>query len=381
MQQAYEDTILKGWIMPLFQRTDKDQVLQFAMFGTLPLDDSDGTVLRVDENAERGYRVELAGNTMKGQPLTTIKELYGEIQPTEIQRKVFDTLFLYAQKQIEAAVLMNEARQIAIDPAISKYNKVILSGIAASLEPEQLQRFEAFLEKRNTPYTFVSRQSTAPVPPAPPSALMARFRAVRAPEEFVVLDDDGYTITRLHLDMDSLRRLMKVVGERMPRIEVRVQDIARSYAVSRLNGTPPPPDVPRGVRVMPVQVGEGSHAISISIDSGGEIMREMEHEFENLRHEVAIYRRDNARLQEQLPPRVLERMRPSAGTGRSHRLTVTVRPDDDSMLRMEIDTAGDQAGEQIEDIRIEMHRLQIDTPPPPPHAPTQAVPKDSIIEI
>jgi hypothetical protein len=68
MQSAYEDTILKGWIMPLFQRTDEDQVLQFAMFGTLPLDENDGTLLRVDENAERGYQVQLASTPVKGQP-------------------------------------------------------------------------------------------------------------------------------------------------------------------------------------------------------------------------------------------------------------------------------------------------------------------------
>ncbi|MBE0644604.1 MAG: hypothetical protein IH600_11040 [Bacteroidetes bacterium] len=361
MQLAYEDTILKGWIMPLFQRTDRDQVLQFAMFGTLPLDGTDGPLLRVDENAERGYRVELAGNMSKGQPATTIDELYSEIRPTPVQRKIFDTLFLYAQRQIESAVLMNEAKQIAIDPSISKYNQVILSGIAASLEPDQLDRFEEFLEKRNTPYTFVTHRSTSPPtpppPPPPPAKLLERFRTVRTADEYVVLNDDSFTITRLHLDMDSLRRLMKIVEQRMPRLEVRVQDIARSYAVSRQSGAPDPPATPQGIRVMPVEISEGGHAISISIDSGGEIMRELEQEFEDLKHEVVIFRRQNADLREQLPQIQRDRLRATVRTGRSQHLTVTLRQDSASRFSVEIDSSTEDGGAVPGDIDIDLQDL------------------------
>ncbi len=361
MQQAYEDTILKGWIMPLFQRTDRDQVLQFAMFGTLPLGGADGPQLRVDENAERGYQVELAGMTATQRPSTTIDELYSEIRPTETQRKIFDTLFLYAQRQIESAVLMNEAKQIAIDPSISKYNKVILSGIAASLEPEQLERFESFLEKRNTPYTFVAYHAanapSPPQPPEPPSTLIDRFRTVRSPEEYVVLTDDSFTVTRLHLDMDSLRRLMKMVELRMPRLEVRVHDIARSYASSSQRGVSLPPDLPQGVRVAPVPVSEGRHAISISIDSGGEIMKEMEREFENLRHQVVVFRRDAAALRSQFPRPGRERLRATVSTGGSSRLTVTVDPDGDSLIRVEIDSALEGWDSEIKGIDIELQQL------------------------
>ncbi len=361
MQQAYEDTILKGWIMPLFQRTDRDQVLQFAMFGTLPLDGTDGPQLRVDENAERGYQVQLAGNVETRQPTATIDELYSEIRPTAEQQKIFDTLFLYAQRHIESAVLMNEAKQIAIDPSISKYNKVILSGIAENLEPDQLERFEAFLEKRNTPYTFTAqrdaRRSSSAVPPPPPATLLERFRTVRAPEEYVVLNDDSFTITRLHLDMDSLRRLMKVVELRMPRLEVRVHDLARNYASSRERGVPLPPDVPQGIRVAPVLVSEGRHAISICIDSGGEIMREMEREFESLRHEVVILRREEARLRDQMPSRGHERFRATVRTGTSGRLTVTVEPDADSIFQVDIDTSVEDGIEQVDGIHIDLKKL------------------------
>ncbi|MDT8325585.1 MAG: hypothetical protein RRA94_15835, partial [Bacteroidota bacterium] len=290
VQLAYEESGLKGWIMPLFEQTDRDKVLQFAMFGTLPLDDEDGTVLRVDEHADSGYRVELARDTAGGIPRATLDQLYQRIKPSDTQRRVFDTLFSYAQKQIESSVLMNENREIAIDPAISKYHKVILSGIAASLEPEQLVRFEEFLRSRNTPYTFVSRTAhDAPSPP-PPRRVIDHFRTVRMPEEFVVFTRDSIAYAHLHLDMDSLRSLMKVMENRIPRLEVRVNDLARTVAVrgKRSEAVLPRP----AVRVMSRDGTRGEHIITISIQSDAAVMREMEAEMQQMMRQVTMRKRD-----------------------------------------------------------------------------------------
>ncbi len=437
MQHAYEDTILKGWIMPLFQRTDRDQVLQYAMFGTLPLDDSDGTVLRIDESADRGYRLELAGSTARTGPPATINELYREIRPTAVQRKIFDTLFLYAQRQIEAAVLMNEAKEIAIDPAISKYNQVILSGIAASLEPDQQERFESFLEKRNTPYTFVSHRHTEvpPQPPTPPAKLMERFRTMRVPEAFVVLTEDSFTVTQLHLNMDSLRRLMKIVEGRMPRIEMRVQDLARTYArvsresgndrtngdgtdgdrrdVSRTEGfrigTPAPPQLPRGVSVGPVLISEVAHGIAISIDAGAEFMQDLEDDFDELRREISVFRRESEQHRENLSPRVRVRQRAQVSPESGQYEWRTLIPESkfqhiDSLLRAagvekllkqkEIQQLREELmREQLRrDGEIEQPRIEVITTDPPPvpalpeprqEPPRREVPvtKDTVIQI
>ena len=415
MQQAYEDSILKGWIMPLFQRTNQDQVLEFAMFGTLPLDTEDGTVLRVDENADRGFRVELASNPSRPRPAATVAELYDEIRPTELQRKVFDTLFLYAQRQLESAVLMNRQQEIAVNPSIGRFNTAILSGIASSLEPEQLARFEEFLDRRNTPYTFVAQRAGVPPPPPPPSRVLERFRSVRPSEEFVVLTEDSFTVVRLGLDMDSLRRLMKHLEHRMPRFEFRVQDLARSYAISRQPEMPAPPQSPRGISVMPVAISEGGHAISISIEASGEFMQEMEREFEDLRREIVVLRRESEQLRDHSLIRVEEELRgrmaqpPPVPGARRQRMRVTVSGDSTRVIHMELDTTihtpdgiprnfefemrdlfeGD-SGESSIDWRSfipESHRGRIVLPPhtpPPPAAPKPPTPptiKDSSIEI
>ena len=70
VQQAYEDNILKGTILPLFSGIDKDQVLQFAMFGTLPLDSESKTVLRVDKERGSDYSIEVGEPESPTRPVT-----------------------------------------------------------------------------------------------------------------------------------------------------------------------------------------------------------------------------------------------------------------------------------------------------------------------
>lgn len=353
MQHTYEETIVKGWIMPLFERTNRDQVLEFAMFGTLPLDMEDGTLLRVDENTDEGYRFELASNAAPARPAATVDELYREIRPTEAQRKVFDTLFHYAQRQLESAVLVNEGREIAVNPSIGKFNTVILSGIASNLEPEQLLRFERFLDERNAPYTLASRRDSRTMPPPPPpQQVLERFRTVPSGNDFVVFDNESYSVVRLSLDMDSLRRLMRH-SERPPRFEFRVQELARSYASRSGDGLPPAPPPPSGVRVTPVTIRNGGDAISISIDVESGFMHEIEQEFQKLRQQIVVLRREGEELRDRdlirieeevrrnIPVRVRkappERRRLRVAPG-AHDISITVDADSARIIHMKIDT-------------------------------------------
>lgn len=336
MQQAYEESILRGWIMPLFERTDRDQVLNFAIFGTLPLDSEDGTVLRVDESADSGYRVELANAPELLQPRTNIGELYDEIHPTTVQRKVFDSLFLYAQRQIESSVLMNEEKEIAIDPAISKYHKVILSGIASTLDSGQLVRFEEFLAQRNTPYTFVSTVSHR-IPPRPPkgqsSAVIEHFRTVRMPEEFIVLTHDSITQARLRLDMDSLRRLMRIVENRVPRFDICVNELAERYTQ-----LPPPPktnSAPPRVFVIPEDASGRSFRITIQTDEN--IVRDMEQKMNLVMREIAIRKREQADVRRRGGNRSPSERIPGISAP-PHDIQVFVAPDSEIQVTVNIDS-------------------------------------------
>lgn len=347
MQQTYEESILKGWIMPLFERTDRDQVLHFAMFGTLPLDSGDGTVLRVDESIEDGYRIELASGSGGQQPMASLSELYEEIQPTDSQRRVFDTLFQYAQQQIESSVLMNDDKELAIDPAISTYQKVILSGIAASLEEEQLARFERFLTKRNTPYTFVAHASaTQAATHEAPTQMIRKITSSRVPEEFVVLAHDERSPVRIRLDMDSLRRLMRVVENRMPRLDVRFEQLARMYRNS---------DSPRveTVSTAPVHVissgnPDGLQTVTISIKAEAVELTDMEREMQNMMRHVAILRRDRVALQ-----RALTSGKRPLNRRSTRRVEVIVTPNAELGVHVNVDSILNNALQPMQDLEMQ----------------------------
>ncbi|MCB2204071.1 hypothetical protein KQI65_04925 [bacterium] len=351
MQEAYENSVLKGWIMPLFERTDRDDVLQFAMFGTLPLDEKDGTILRVDEHADSGYRVELARDLSGGARKASLEELYEEIRPTADQRRVFDTLFSYAQRQIESSVLMNDDNEIAIDPAISKYHKVILSGIAASLEPEQLERFDAFLSQRNTPYTFVSHASSQSPPQPRPSHVIERFRTVRMPEEFVVLMRDSITFQRLQLNMDSLRRLMKGMEHHMPRFDVRVNELARTVAVGNGRGETLLPQ--QSMRVTTRGDDRGDHVITIAIQANAHVIREMENEMRQLSREVGVFKREQARM-------LYEALESGNAKHSRHRgIEVEVRPDGGMRMSVNMDSIMNGMLNELENMQLELNFEQM----------------------
>ena len=66
VQQAYENNVVKSSLLPWFSNLDKNQVLQFALFGTLPLDAKAETALRVDESAEKGIAL-MSGENNRNQ--------------------------------------------------------------------------------------------------------------------------------------------------------------------------------------------------------------------------------------------------------------------------------------------------------------------------
>lgn len=411
VQMAYEDSILEGWIMPLFQRTSRDQVLEFAMFGTLPLDVEDGTVLRVDEGSDRGFRVELAQSVHEQDPVASVAELYEELRPTPTQQRVFDTLFHYAQRQLESSVLTKRNNEIALDPSISRFNTVILSGIAASLDDAQLARFEHFLAERNAAYTFITHRLASNAPRGTrPHDVAERFRSVASSEEYVVLTGERASVVRLGLDMDSLRRLMQQLEDRLPRIDVRVRDLARNLTSTQPSSTPTPPSTRRGVTVIPGATSEDRPVISIHIEEFDEHMQVVGRELEDLRQRIVVLRRDGSRrvddsvriMRERTRSGDGSRVREEAAPRSFPRPPIPPVPDHETRRRIRIlveEDSGEVPRGVIDSIVVpgpdtpRGFRSVVPIPPVPlqpefelharpiPSAPRVRVPKDTSIEI
>ncbi len=216
VQSAYEEGILKGSILPLLAHIDNNQVLKFSLLGVLPLDANAEMSLRVDQNALNGYQIKLGKAPAKKSKPITVKDFYAEIRATKPQKEVIDSLFGLARRRIESSVLVSENQAVAIDPALAQLNKVMVSNIAACLEPFQRVRFGRFLEKKDAPYTFVSKKFV----PANPESIYVEMSRIPESHRFVVVAAD--TLAFAHVNSEIIRRI-----QQSAEISVQTQGIAR----------------------------------------------------------------------------------------------------------------------------------------------------------
>lgn len=255
VQSAYEQGILKGSILPLLSHIDENQVLQFSLLGILPLDAEAKTALRVDESASSGYKIKLGKTgSMKSSPLS-VKDFYADIQATPVQQGVIDSLFGLARKQIESSVLVGENEAVAIDPALTQLNKVMVTNIAAFLEPPQRVRFGQYLEKRNAPYSFISRKAS----PMNPESIYVQMKRVPHAERFVVISPD--TVAYEHVSVERIqaqRQYPRMAEQRKYEVGqnlARAENLIRHLADKEF----------RGVRVPSIQFQVSGDANAISI--------------------------------------------------------------------------------------------------------------------
>lgn len=269
VQKAVEDNVLKGSIMPLFSRIDKNQALQFAMFGTLPLDAKAETELRVNEDSVRGYTIDVDKKSSKKIKTVTVKELVDEVQPSHVQLQIIDSLLDLGRQKLEGSVFVAEDRAMAVDPQLSRLNRVMLSGIAAVLEPHQRVRFERFLKVRSAPYTLTGGRRS----PESSERILHTLRIPQQTEQFLVVTPETVVVSRLQIDVDSVRRHYHEVQEVRQRVSVHVNGLIRRIAEH---------DVAArqhfDIRVPQVRVVGDSQFFSIQIGTGWDGMPDLPRE-------------------------------------------------------------------------------------------------------
>jgi hypothetical protein len=211
VKQVYEQGLLKGSVLPLFARVDKDKALQFSLFGELSLDDRSKTALRVDESAEQGYRIEVGKKATRKTNPVTFERFVQEVKPTPVQRRVIDSLLNLAQDRLASAILVGEGNALAVDPDLPRLNRIMLTGIASCLEPNQRRDFERLLAVHDAPYAVSIARSA----PAMPSAEVFSRLQVPHAGRFLVITPDTAIMEGLRIDLDSMRRFMEFDLRRM----------------------------------------------------------------------------------------------------------------------------------------------------------------------
>lgn len=226
VQKAVGENLLSGSLMPLFSNIDKNQVLQFALFGTLPLDARAETAFRVDDSAEKGYRIDVGKTQDHPAQVVTVKDLYRELRPSAAQAEVIDSLLDIGRDKIEASVFIAEDKGMAIDSDLPKFNRVMLSSIAATLEPQQRVKFERFLQVRNSPYMITATNAT---PVAPEMIFREIHRSPRS-ERFIVVTPDTFAFSHAPLQHERMEHTRKEWEVQRHEMHAKVNVLIRKFA-------------------------------------------------------------------------------------------------------------------------------------------------------
>ncbi|MCI0706028.1 MAG: hypothetical protein L0Y80_00905 [Ignavibacteriae bacterium] len=267
VQQVYEGNFLQGAITPLLGHLDKDNVLQFALFGTLQLDEESETSLRVDETTERGYTIEVgrplkanakaSGELERNFAALTVEEFYNEIKPTVQQKEMIDSVLRLTQKQLVASVFMSENEALAIDPSLPKLGRVTVSGIAACLEQAQRVKFEKLLNAHNAPYTVVKTVAQSDAKRRVEQAF-AKLQQTNQPEQFMIFTPDTLMLQKLEINLDSLRESMPRMAQRT---RVNFERFAKQFGRTRNDQQV----TVVGSHPMKVRTGDGFFSIEVGM--------------------------------------------------------------------------------------------------------------------
>ena len=233
VQHIYQGNILQGKLMPLFTNLDKDQVLQFALFGTLPIDAQAKTALRVDESKENGTRIEFAKSEAGHRPPVTVAQFCKDIDATPAQLKSVDSILSTAKDKIQESVFLGENKSLAVHADLATFNRTMMSNIAASLELPQRRKFKRYLAVAGSPYTFVIPPAPRAMPalaPMPSPASAPRMPRPSGMEQFVVITPDSCSIARVNINVQQFLRNEPMTTQEIRVMNERTRSLIRDFA-------------------------------------------------------------------------------------------------------------------------------------------------------
>jgi hypothetical protein len=201
-KELVANTFMKGNILPLFTNLNKDQVLNFALFGNLQIDSADNTELQVKADRGQGSQVEILKRTAgEVAPIVSVSDFCRQLGVSKSQEFVVDSILGSYKQKLQAAVLVSENKEIAIHEELADLNRAMVSTIASSLEPVQRSRFQQFLTSRNAPYSVIALNA----PSVEPKILLQKIPRISRNNRYVVVSKDTVGIAEVRMNIDSIR--------------------------------------------------------------------------------------------------------------------------------------------------------------------------------
>lgn len=219
VENVYRNNIMTGNILPLFSNLNNDDVLNFALFGSIAIDSSNNTSLQVRNSNDSGSQIQIVRNDMPYVVPVTMNDFADEIGISHNQREVVDSILGTYKEKLQASVLVSENDEVAIHAELVDLNRAMVTTIAASLEPPQRTRFKKFLDYRKAPYALVEVNA----PTVPSHIILNKIPKISHTNNYVVISPDTVEIAEMTINVDSIRDVARrhemnyrrVITERM----------------------------------------------------------------------------------------------------------------------------------------------------------------------
>ncbi len=200
-EELYRNNIMTGNILPLFSNLNKDDVLNFALFGSIAVDSASNTSLQVKNTEDRGSQIQIVRNESVPAPPLTVKDFAAEIGITGDQQEVVDSILGTYKEKLQASVLVSENDEVAIHAELAQLNRAMVSTIAACLEPPQRTRFQKFLDVRKAPFAVVAVNA----PQLEGKAILAKIPKISTSNNYVVISPAAVEVAEMRINVDSIR--------------------------------------------------------------------------------------------------------------------------------------------------------------------------------
>ncbi|MCK9408337.1 MAG: hypothetical protein WCX28_07195 [Bacteriovoracaceae bacterium] len=219
VESVYRNNIMTGNILPLFSNLNNDDVLNFALSGSIAIDSSNNTSLQVKNSDDSGSQIQIIRNEDPSVIPVTMNDFADEIGISHNQREVVDSILGSYKEKLQASVLVSENDEVAIHAELVDLNRAMVSTIAACLEPPQRTRFKRFLDHRKAPYALVAVNS----PTVPSHIILNKIPRFSNSNNYVVISPDTVEIAEMTINVDSIREVArrqemkyrKIITERM----------------------------------------------------------------------------------------------------------------------------------------------------------------------
>ncbi len=171
VEDIYDQGIIEGALRPLFTGLTNDDMLQFALSGTLTIPEAGGHALHIDSDSPEQYDLEIT-DSIGTDRTPSFAEFTRDLDLSDLQKNKIDSVFAIFRDRIAQSAFIVEDREMMVSPDIVGLDKFILASVAHELKPAQRDKFNTILFSFNPelhipsqevplPTIVISRQSRA----------------------------------------------------------------------------------------------------------------------------------------------------------------------------------------------------------------------------